>query len=145
MLVGLTDEIQQARFAATLLTKQAALWLRSSGIDLDRTKWSTLKIAIRDYFRPSDFKRRARDKLASMRQKTSVTGYIDAFKRCCTKIPSITDEEMLDRFMRGLSPDVQRELLKQDPPTFATACQMAERLARLEAVIEARLPTTNQN
>ena len=36
-LVGLTDEIQQARFAATLLTKQAALWLRSSGINLDHT------------------------------------------------------------------------------------------------------------
>ena len=53
-LVGLTDEIQKARFAATLLMKQAALCLRSSGIDLDRTKWSTLKIAIRDYFRPSD-------------------------------------------------------------------------------------------
>ena len=102
---------------------------------MDHTKWSTLKTAIRDYFHPSDFKRRARDELASMRQKTSVTGYIDAFKRCCAKIPSITDKEMLDRFMRGLSPDVQRELLKQDPPTFAAACQMAERLARLEAEI----------
>ena len=82
------------------------------------------------------------DKLASMRQKTSVTGYIDAFKRCCAKIPSITDEEMLDRFMRGLRPDVQRELLKQDPPTFAAACQMAEHLACLETVIETRLPST---
>ena len=125
--------------------KQAALWLHSSGIDLDRTKWSTLKIAIRDYFRPSDFKHRAQDKQSSMRQKNSATGYIDAFKDCCAKIPSITDKEMLDRFMRGLSPDVQWELLKQDPPTFAAACQMAEHLARLEAVIEARLPTTNQN
>ena len=120
MLVGLTDEIQQARFAATLLTKQAALWLRSSGINLDRTKWSTLKVAIRDYFRPSDFRHRARDKLASMRQKNSVTGYIDAFKYYCAKIPSITYEEMLDRFMRGLSPDMQRELLKQDPPNICS-------------------------
>ena len=112
---------------------------------MDHTKCSTLKFAIRDYFRPSDFKRRVRDKLASMRQKTSVTGYIDAFKCCCTKIPSITDKEMLDRFIRGLSPDVQRELLKQDPPTFAAACQMAEFLACLQAVIEAYLPSTNQN
>ena len=31
--------------------------------------------------------------------------------------------------MRGLNPDVKWELLKQDPPTFATACQMAEHLA----------------
>ena len=42
-----------------------------------------------------------------------------------------------------LSPDVQRELLKEDPPTLAAACQMAERLAHLEAVIEAHLPSTN--
>ena len=112
---------------------------------MDHTKWSTLKIVIRDYFCPSDFKRRMRDKLASVRQKNSITGYVDAFKCCCAKIPSITDEEMLDRFMRGLSPDVQRELLKQDPPTFAAACQMAADLAHLEAVIEACLPSTNHN
>ena len=92
---------------------------------MDHTKWSTLKITNHDYFHPSDFKRRAQDKLASMRQKNSNTGYIDAFKHYCAKIPSIIDEEMLDRFMRSLSPDVQRKLLKQDPPTFAAACQMA--------------------
>ena len=120
-------------------------WLSSSRIDLDHTKWSTLKVAIRDYFHPSDFKRCTQDKLASMRQKNSVTGYIDAFKCCFAKIPSIAEEEMIDRFIRGLSLDMQRELLKQDPPTFAAACQMAERLAHLEAVIQACLPSTNQN
>ena len=103
---------------------------------MDRAKWSTLKIAIRDYFHPSDFKRCARDELASMRYKNSVTGYIYAFKRYCAKIPSITDKEMLDRFMRGLNPDMQSKLLKQTPPTSAAACQMAEHLACLEAVID---------
>ena len=66
-LVGLTDAIQHTCFAATLLTKQAALWLCSSGIDLDHTKWSTLKDLIRDYFHSSDFKHCVRDELASMR------------------------------------------------------------------------------
>ena len=80
-----------------------------------------------------------------MKQQGKVTHYIDAFKRCCSKIPSITDEEMLDRFIRGLSTNIQRELLKQDPPSFASACQMAERLARLDAVIESRFANTNKN
>ena len=80
-----------------------------------------------------------------MRQKSSNTGYIDAFKHCFTKIPSITDEEILDRFMRGLSPDMQRDLLKQHPPTFAAACHMADHLACLEAVIETHLPGINHN
>ena len=42
-LVELTDEVQQVRFAATLLIKNAALWLRSSGLDLDQTSWLTFK------------------------------------------------------------------------------------------------------
>ena len=105
-LVGLTDEVQQARFAATLLIKNAALWLRSSGLDLDRTKWSTLKTQVRDYFRPADYRRRARDELATMKQQGKVTYYIDAFKRCCSKIANITDDEMLDRFVRGLSTNI---------------------------------------
>ena len=37
-LVGLTDEVQLARFAAALLIKNASLWLRSSGLDLDCTR-----------------------------------------------------------------------------------------------------------
>ena len=49
-LVGPTDEIQQARFVAMLLTKHAALCLWSSRISLDHTRWSTLKVAVRDYF-----------------------------------------------------------------------------------------------
>ena len=95
-----------------LLTKHAALWLQSSRLDLDHIKWSRLKVEISDYFRTSDLKQHAQDKLASMTQKNSVAGYINAFKQCCAKVPSITDEEMLDRFMRGLNPDVQWELLK---------------------------------
>ena len=42
-LVGLTDEVQQTGFAAILLIKNAALWLRSAGLDLDVTRWSMLK------------------------------------------------------------------------------------------------------
>ena len=42
-LVGLTDELQQACFAATLLVKNAALWLCSCGLDIDHTRCSTLK------------------------------------------------------------------------------------------------------
>ena len=43
-LVGLTDEVQQARFAATSLIKNVALWLRNFGLDLDQTRWSMLKM-----------------------------------------------------------------------------------------------------
>ena len=74
-----------------------------------------------------------------------MTGYIDVFKRTCAKISNITNEEMLDHFVHGLAVPIQREILKQDPPTFSATCQMAERLARLDAVIDARFNTSNNN
>ena len=47
-----------------------------------------------------------------MRQTGKVSGYIDAFKRVCAKISNISDEEMLDHFIRGLQVDIQKEILK---------------------------------
>ena len=105
-LVGLTNEVQHAWFAATLLIKNAALWLRSFGLDLDRTKWSTPKTQVRDCFCPADYRCRACNKLATMKQRGKVTYYIDSFKCCCSKIANITDDEMLDRFVRGLSTNI---------------------------------------
>ena len=86
-----------------MLTRNAALWLRSSNLDLNVTKFPTLKYELRVYFRPADYRRWARDDLANLKQQGPVTGYIDVFKRTCAKISSITDEEMLDRFVRGLA------------------------------------------
>ena len=37
-LVGLTNKVQQAQYAATLLIKNVTLWLRSSGLDLNCTR-----------------------------------------------------------------------------------------------------------
>ena len=105
-LVGLTDPIQQTRFASTLLIKQAALWLRTNKFDLSHTAWGTLKSELRLYFRPVDYCRQACDKLGNMRQMGKVSGYIDAFKCVCTKVSNISNKEMLDYFIRGLQVDI---------------------------------------
>ena len=42
-VVGLTDKIKQSRFASTLLTNNAALWQYSSHLNLNITKFPTLK------------------------------------------------------------------------------------------------------
>ena len=60
------------------------------------------------YFKPADFHRRARDELAACKQRNpnNVSGYIDAMKRIKQKLPNIQDDEMLDRFTRGLIPSI---------------------------------------
>ena len=68
VLIGLMDEICQSRFASTLLTKNAALWLRRSHLDLNTTKLSTLQHKLCSYFQPADYRHRVRDDLASLKQ-----------------------------------------------------------------------------
>ena len=61
---------------------------------------------MRAYFRPADFHRRVRDKLARCRQTNGVSQYIDAMKRIAQQVSGVTDDEMLDKFTRGLKPEL---------------------------------------
>ena len=51
---------------------------------------------------PADYLHRAWNELAIIKQTSHVIGYIDAFKHICFKIPSISDDVMLDYFIHGL-------------------------------------------
>ena len=56
-------------------------------------------------------------------------------KYIAQKLPGITDDELLNKFIRGLQPAVQRELLKADPQNYEDACKMSERIARLDTLL----------
>ena len=101
-LTGSTDPNQQAHFAATLIQNAAALWLCTSGVDLKAVYWPRLKTRICYCFRPAGFLRHAPNELATIKQTGYVTGYIDTFKCICSKITSISDDKILDYFIRGL-------------------------------------------
>ena len=47
----------------------------------------------------------------------------------------ITDDEMLDRFVRGLEPIIGREVLKENPQTFEEACVLSERISRIANLV----------
>ena len=71
---------------------------------METLAWETLKQDILNTFRPADYHRRARDELASCVQRGAVTVYIDCMKQSARKVHGIMDNEMLDRFVRGLQP-----------------------------------------
>ena len=62
-LVGLTDENKAANFVSMLLTKHAAVWLRSQAYDWSTVTYAALKNDMLAYFRPADHERKARDEL----------------------------------------------------------------------------------
>ncbi len=91
-----------------------------------------MKQELQTYFKPADQHRRARDALANCTQTGSVSRYIDTMKRLAQCVAGITDDEVLDRFIRGLRKSVQREVLKENPQNFSDACMLAERIGRLD-------------
>ena len=54
--------------------------------------------------------------------------YVDSFRRCLLSVTDAAPAEVLDRFLRGLAPDVRRQVLVQQPVDFAAAALCAERL-----------------
>ena len=74
---------ETVQFAVTLLRGDAAVWWRNHiqtyTPDLQISKWNEFMNGISQEFKPVNASWRARDRLASLRQKTSVQTYTSAF------------------------------------------------------------------
>lgn len=136
---GLPDT-QRVSFAGALLTGNAAIWWRSVCQEAQDpiTSWAAFKADLIYNFKHLDPVKVARDRLRSLSQRTSVNAYFADFSRAVFQIPGITEEEKMDRFMAGLKPSLQREILLREPATFAELTKMASKLDTLLYSIDRR-------
>ncbi|CEG84444.1 hypothetical protein RMATCC62417_18246 [Rhizopus microsporus] len=67
----------------------------------------------------------ARDKLANARQISSVTDYVDHFQDILLDLPKVSDDEILDRFVRGLKDNVRIHVLTKEPQSWEEATRYA--------------------
>jgi hypothetical protein len=74
---------------------------------------------------------RARDKLAVLKQTSSVLKYATDFSNLCLRIGHVDEAEKLDRFVRGLKPHIFQHLRVFPPATFDDAVQVADNLDRV--------------
>ena len=102
MLTGFTDPSQVAHFSATLILNAVALWLHTSGANLNAVKSPILKTQIRDCFRTDKFLHHVQDKFATSKQTGHIAGYIDLSKCIYSKFLSISDNEILDSSIHDL-------------------------------------------
>jgi hypothetical protein len=87
--------------------------------------------ALKRQFEPVNSEKLARDKLAALRQERSARDYIHQFRTLVLEIPNISPEEVMDRFTRGLKPNIRKEIELRpssgQPFGFDEACALAER------------------
>lgn len=128
-------EAEQLAFAPAMLEGPALAWWMSNVRAAENgsgpsapTTWHEFATALTQRFQPINAERVSRDRLLSLRQLNSVSSYASAFQQLILYCPDISPQEQLHRFVHGLKPHVQRELLLREPADISTAISMAERV-----------------
>ena len=107
-------EDQKVDYASTLLRGAAISWWRNHvslmDEDEDWNSWDVFVVKIKKQFQPINPVKIARDRLANLRQRTSVQEYTQRFYAITLDIPNITEEECIDKYIRGLKPRVAKEI-----------------------------------
>lgn len=116
-------------YAGSLMRKGAAAWYRATYPNpaAIADTWDGFKLNMRTEFQIISPTREARDRLAACTQRGSVAAYISAFRSIAVEIADLSAAEKFDRFVRGLKPNVQREVDLRAVADFDTAALVAER------------------
>jgi hypothetical protein len=120
---------QRIGFAAAQLRDSAATWWRKVLHDkINISTWQQFKDAFVKQFIPVAAKDTARSMLYTMKQRSSVVGYCDAFTQCLLQLESgnmALDDQML-LFKRGLDKDIAAHLSVMRPKTLEEAMSFAQ-------------------
>ena len=129
----LSDQVK-VDFAAAQLRGPANIWWRTVQERAARdpaqgiSTWATFSEKLHGQFKPINTRRVARDKLARLTQTKSVAEFAHQLRILSLDIPGITEEEQLDRFIRGCRPAISMELEFKEPATLEEAIRLAERM-----------------
>lgn len=128
-LVKISHGQEQLWYALSLLRGDAQLWynqlkMYEPAFALPQD-WEDLKRLVRKEFIPINAVIQARDKLASLVQRGSVTEYINEFRRLKLQIPDLSKGDALDRFVRGLKKPIRVAVRSRFPETISNAESLA--------------------
>lgn len=127
---SLTLDIERITVASGYLRGAALTWWRQAnreGNPNRPTTWLAFCNGLISTFRPLNPSEIARDLLARLKQTTSVRQYASAMRDAALEIPGISDDELKDRFIRGLKPATQGEVRLREPGSFEQAVKIADR------------------
>lgn len=118
-------------WASTLLDGTAAQWFQAlqaqtyGALHAGFANWEEFEAAVRNQFEerfPAD---RARDRLATLKQRTSVAAYVSEFTSLLVHLPMRHEGDNLHSFMRGLKPHLAEKVAMAMPETLQAAIDVA--------------------
>lgn len=125
------NDAKTGLLALTLLRGRADAWYRTiEANNNDGTStsvsWLQIKRELIAFFRPDNATRLARDRMASLVQTGDLMDFVNGFMNLKLDIPNMTDEEAIDKFVRGLRDrDLRAHVRQVDPITMRDAIHAA--------------------
>jgi hypothetical protein len=130
------DSGRRVRMAASMLRGPALLWWRMHHQSVEKgectliTEWDEFGRALQQQFSPVNPTTTARNRLYSLVQRSSVPAYADEFRRLVLRIPDLSAEEQVHRFINGLKPHIRTHVALRDPTTLDQAIRAADTCER---------------
>ena len=93
--------------------------------------WAAWRVELLARFRAVNATRHARDRMAGLRQDGGVRIFAQKLQELAMQVPNMQDDELLDRFVRGLKPRTRQEVVMREPATFEEAVRLADRFDSL--------------
>jgi hypothetical protein len=103
------------------------------------TTWAEFQTERRLNFCPMNRVKIARDRIHSLRQTGQLRDFVREFRNLTLDIAGMSEDEKLDRFVRGLTPYIRREVELQEPDSLDKAIKLSE---KFDAVLRSTRPAT---
>ena len=113
-------EDMKLKVAVSFLGGHAFDWFKVISQVESIETWSQLKKKLVERFQPVNKVKMARDKLAIWKQTKSVGVYNESFMKIVIDIPRISQDEVIDRYMRGLKSHISKELCTKEYTSLTT-------------------------
>ncbi|XP_065189469.1 uncharacterized protein LOC135820090 [Sycon ciliatum] len=133
------DPKREAEFAASYIAGNPRLWLMTSlEAGAAYPDWSSLKKALEAAYGVKYDQERARWSLFSLSQRGALGDYIAEFSRLSFLITDLDGHSRAVLFVRGLAPELRREVMKEHPTTLQKATEAALAVSQVMPFITVR-------
>ena len=129
---GAQAEGDRMRFATGFIAGSARDWWTATPQAARPATWTAFLAALRKRFQPVTSAETARAKLAALQQgKASIHDYVTVFRQLLVAVPTMSEDDRLFAFTRGLRPAIATQLRVHGVKTTDAAIEMATRVGSL--------------
>lgn len=127
--VGADDDNSRVRYAATLLRGGASRWFTELvGKNAVPQTWAAFRAALTQRFLPGGATTAVRSQLAHTVQRTTIGDYADKMMTLFSQAPTMSEEERISWFKRGLKDQVRVMTEFANPDTLILAIETATKV-----------------